>query len=213
MAERCIMYVDGYNFYYAIKRHPEITPLSSGWCDFRALAQRFLVGVNCDLLSIRYFTAPVGRYGAAGGPAGSEAARQAIWFAALRTIPTLDVIEGVHTGDPASPRSRKEKETDVNIAVTAIVDAARNRFDRAILLTGDRDQRPTVKALAVEFGKTVDVWLAPSQELGFWTAMTALPGVSARKMSPKMLKQSRLPESLIIDGKPLSVPRIWRAPP
>jgi uncharacterized LabA/DUF88 family protein len=212
VTERCMMYVDGYNFYYAIKRHPDVTPLYYGWCDFRRLAQEHLLGPDQHVVGIRYFTAPVGRYGAAGGPGGSEAARQGVWLAALGTIQGLEVIEGVHTGDVASPRSRKEKETDVNIAVTAVVDAARDKFDRAILLTGDRDQRPTVTALSREFGKGVDIWLAPSQQLGFWTAMAALPRVTANKMSPKMLLRSRLPDSLIVDGKALQTPREWRAP-
>src|SRR4051812_5143960 len=98
------MYVDGYNFYYAIKRHPQVIALSAAWCDFRALATRFLLPPGSELVSIRYFTAPVGRYGAAGGPEGSEAARQAIWLAAVRTIPGLDIVEGIHTGEPGSPR-------------------------------------------------------------------------------------------------------------
>jgi len=86
---------------------------------------------DSSLNGIKYFTAPVGRYGSVGGPAGIENARQEIWLASLRAIPGLEIIEGVHTGDPGSPKSRKG-ETDVNIAVTAIVDAAHDRFDRAI---------------------------------------------------------------------------------
>lgn len=212
MGERCIMYIDGYNFYYAIKRHPDITPLHLGWCDFASLARQSLLPAGATLERIKYFTAPVGRYGLAGGPAGSESARQDIWLAALRSVADLEIIEGVHTGDPGSPRSRKEKETDVNIAITAVIDAARDRFDRAIFLTGDRDQRPTVQALVTEFSRTVDLWLAPSQQKGFWAAMEGLSGVRVRLLSPRMLQRARLPEQVTLGGRMIDVPRAWQAP-
>lgn len=207
-----MMYVDGYNFYYAIKQHPNHTPIHLAWCDFSTLARKFLLEEGDALAGIRYFTAPVGSFGNAGGEAGGEQKRQAIWLAALRNVPGLDIIEGVHTGEAGVPRSRKEKETDVNIAIRAVIDGAQGRYDRAILLTGDRDQRPTVSAITGELGKHVDVWLAPGQELGFWNVMKALPRVRVRKVTAAMLAKSRLPEKVTIDGLPVDVPRSWRAP-
>jgi uncharacterized LabA/DUF88 family protein len=40
--------------------------------------------------------------------------------------------------------SYEEKETDVNIAVALVEDAAQDAFDKAILITGDGDLRPAV---------------------------------------------------------------------
>lgn len=207
-----MMYVDGYNFYYAIQKQPEVTPLHLAWCDFDALGRKFLLDSGDTLEGIRYFTAPVGSFGKSGGEAGGEGKRQAIWLSALRDVPGLEIIEGVHTGEAGAPRSRKEKETDVNIAIRAVLDGAQGRYDRAILLTGDRDQRPTVTAITGELGKHVDVWLAPSQELGFWAMMKALPRVRVRKLTAAMLEKSRLPEQVTMDGVPVEVPRSWRAP-
>lgn len=206
-----MLYVDGYNFYYAIQKHPGTTPVHLAWCDFGALARQFLLEAGATLAGIRYFTAPVGTYGKPGGEAGGEANRQGIWLRAVRSIPGLTVIEGVHTGDKGSPRSRKEKETDVNIAIRAVLDGAQGRYDRAVLLTGDRDQRPTVTAIASELGKHVDVWLAPSQDLGFWAAMRAIPRVRVQHLTPLMLAKSRLPDRLTVEGEVVEAPRSWRA--
>lgn len=212
MNERCRMYIDGYNFYYAIKRHPFTTPIHLGWCDFDALARQFMLGESATLERIKYFTAPVGKFGATGGAAGSEGARQLLWLTALSAIPNLDIVEGFHTGEAGTPRGRKEKETDVNIAVSALVDAARNRCDRVLLITGDRDQTPTVRALVHEFGKRVDVWITPNQAPGSWKAAEAYGGVRVRAISPEMLRKSRLSEQVSVEGGVVEAPRIWRAP-
>src|SRR5687767_11631260 len=99
MAERCLMYIDGYNFYYAIKRFPARTPIYLGWCNFEKLAQRFILPPGGVLAGIKYFTAPVAHLGEEGGPAGSEAARQSIWLDALRSLGTVEILEGYHRGD------------------------------------------------------------------------------------------------------------------
>ncbi|MGI8497742.1 MAG: NYN domain-containing protein [Gemmatimonadaceae bacterium] len=143
---------------------------------------------------------------------GGEAARQKIWLDAVSSIAVIEIIEGYHSGGRQSHRGRKEEETDVHIAVSVVVDAARDRFDRAILVTGDRDQGPTVRAAALEFGKRVDVWISPNQDVGFWKAAEAYNGVRVRTITPAMLRKSRLPERLQVNGREIEAPRIWRAP-
>lgn len=212
MAERCIVYIDGYNFYYAIKRNPATIPIHLGWCDFAALARRYMVPEGGSLERIKYFTAPVGNYGVNGGPLGGEALRQDRWLAALSSIKELEVVEGYHTGDVQAPRSRKEKETDVLIAISMVIDAARDRFDRAIVLTGDRDQRPAVRAVAIEFGKRADVWVSPNQEIGFWKAAEGYKGVRIRPITRAMLEKSRLPDAIEADGRVIEAPKVWRDP-
>jgi len=66
MSERCILYVDGFNFYYAIKRQSRTVPIYLGWCDFGKLAQR-LIEPGASVRAVKYFTAPVAELGEPGG--------------------------------------------------------------------------------------------------------------------------------------------------
>lgn len=212
-----MMYIDGYNFYYSIKQHRAETPIYLGWCDFRLLAERYFLPPNADLVLVKYFTAPVGYFGARGGEAGGEAGRQEIWLRAVRTIRGLEVIEGFHTGDRSvastAPRqARKEKETDVNIAVSMVVDAARNEVDRVLLVTGDQDQLPAIRAVSGIFQKKVDIWLPANQARGQWKYLNALEGIAVGAITREMLSRSRLPERLEDAAGAFEAPKGWRAP-
>jgi hypothetical protein len=210
------MYVDGYNFYYAIKSGRAKIPLHLGWCDFGRLA-REIIGDRGVLSKIKYFTAPVEDLGKSGGEGGSERARQAIWLRAVRTIPQLEVIEGFH--NPDQPREsverkkwRTEKETDVNIALALVLDAAKHVYDRAILLSGDYDQMPTVRALTDEWARRVEVWLPPGQALGRWSAFGDNPLVTVHHLTADLLSRSRLRDSIPVTGGTIEAPKSWRAP-
>jgi hypothetical protein len=217
MTQRCVMYIDGFNFYYAVKRSPDTTPIYLGWCDFRALGERELLDGAADLTMVKYFTAPVEGFGSLGGERGSEAARQAVWMEAVQTIPKLEVVEGFYTGEgrpgtAARWRSRKEKQTDVNITVAMVVDAARDEYDRALLITDDQDQIPAIRAVAGTFNRGVDVWLPPNQDASRWKLLAAVPGVRVSRITPDMLRRSRLPERIERDGRVVIAPKMWRAP-
>jgi Protein of unknown function DUF88. len=59
----------------------------------------------------------------------------------------------------------KEKMTDVNIATHLIVDAYQNRYDDAILMSGDADQVPSVTRVRQLFtDKRVYVCFPPSRK-------------------------------------------------
>jgi uncharacterized LabA/DUF88 family protein len=211
------MYVDGYNFYYAIKHYQDRTPLYLGWCDFRRLAEHYMVPPGGKLVAVKYFTAPVGPFGKPGGEGGSENKRQAIWLRAVRTIDSVDVIQGVHTGNHSGDsssrsRTRKEKETDVNIAVSMVVDAAKDQVDRLLLVTHDRDQLPAVRAVSEIFGKTIDVWLPPNQDMVHWGRTPSRDRVGIERITRDMLANSRLPESLQDASGTFQAPRLWRRP-
>jgi hypothetical protein len=220
MPELSIMYVDGFNFYYAIKRQSGTVPIYLGWCDFGKLAQR-MIEPGTSLRAVKYFTAPVAELGEPGGVGGSETARQGIWLDAVRTIPRVVVVEGFHRrGDDSSAphapkKKREEKQTDVNIAVNMLVDAAKNACDWLLLVTADQDQIPAVTAVRREFGKRVDVWLPPTDGSRIpmaWQVVAANDGVRVRVITTGMLSASRLPDRIEADGRLIEAPAIWRAP-
>jgi len=52
----------------------------------------------------------------------------------------------------------EEKRSDVNLAVSAVVDAAVNRADCFVFITGDSDQVGAIEAIRYKYGKTVVVF-------------------------------------------------------
>jgi uncharacterized LabA/DUF88 family protein len=214
-APKWAMYIDGYNFYYAVKNRLPREQLHLGWCDFGKLARQ-IIGERGRLTRIKYFTAPVGELGKTGGDTGSEQERQAVWLRAVATIPSLEIIKGFYTGDYSDDpalrhRSRSEKETDVNIAISLLLDAAKQEYDRAILVSGDYDQMPTVRAVTNDMGKSVEVWLPPGQEKGRWSAFDGAKQVSVDSITAPMLERARLPERIPHSDGPILAPEIWRA--
>src|SRR5687768_10349071 len=126
------MYVDGYNFYYAIKNAPNL-PIGLGWCDFRKLGEQFLEKGD-ESKKIRYFTTEV-RWEIPRHEPG-EIRRQENWLAAVQTIDGLERIDGRFSQHDSKPW--EEKWTDVNIAVELLLDGLSDPgYDRAMLLTGD----------------------------------------------------------------------------
>jgi len=212
--QKWAMYIDGYNFYYAIKTRPEITPIYLAWCDFGALANE-IIRTRGSLTRIKYFTAPVGDLGHDGGEEGSERGRQRKWLRAVRTISDLEVVLGFYKWEPAAPdqrqRHRTEKETDVNIAVALVLDAAKDLYDSAILVTEDTDQMPAVRAASEEFARHIEVWLPPGTQKGRWSQFRASRFVSIHSITPDMLERARLPDLIKYDGETILAPKMWRS--
>lgn len=157
---RTIVYVDAFNLYYgALKK------TAYKWLDLLSLSRLLLP--RHDIRSIKYFTAKVSaRPGNPGQPL-----RQALYLRALGTI-RADVVLGryldhVVTMRMASPPpagspfvqvvKTEEKGSDVNIASHLLLDAARDRMDCAVLVTGDSDLTTPVRMAREEYGKTVGV--------------------------------------------------------
>jgi len=210
------MYIDGFNFYYAVKHRPKDIPLYLGWCDFGRLGD-LIVGARGRLLQIGYFTASVESLGAAEGELGGEAARQATWLKAVGSIKRLTIVRGFHSRErPRDSREgekkRTEKQTDVNIAVALVRDAALARYDSAILVTSDSDQIPAVRSATKDFGRSVEVWLPPGQAPGRWSECQPIRRIQVSSITKQMLDMSRLPETIRIGQDLVEAPPSWRSP-
>jgi uncharacterized LabA/DUF88 family protein len=208
------LYVDGFNFYYAIRNSAKKGdfPIGLGWCDFRALAERYLVTPGETLDVIKYFTAPVERFAIRRG----EEKRQQLWLDALSTIRGLEVITGLHQQHDTKPR--EEKQTDINIAVELLVDAVLRECQHAILITGDIDQAPVVtaarKRLPPSVRIDVDVWVPPGLSYGRWKKEAAAKGFTCRQLTAGMLVESRLADRIETrDGRVITCIDEWRIPP
>lgn len=115
------VYIDGYNFYYAISRssNRNVTRLKRGWCNFCLLSAR-LVGKafpSAALGAVKYFTAPVGKHEMRPG----EADRQELWLEALRVGTNCGVRvikgfyaqeEGAEMAQPSHGRTTQDSRRD-----------------------------------------------------------------------------------------------------
>ncbi len=199
------MYVDGPNFYYSMSNTG--TNIALGWCDFRKLAEQYLLDKDSTLDRIDYFTAPVKDLGHHDG----EERRQNTWLDAVRTIPGLYITKGFYAG--SEPSNRKEKQTDVSIAVKLILDAIKgDGYDTAILVSGDTDLAPAVQAVQKEIpgGKSVQVCVPLSEPAFYWTELSGVEGFVVKTITADMLQNSRLPESIRLKREIINCPERWK---
>jgi hypothetical protein len=152
------VYVDGFNLYYGALKD---TPLR--WLNPLALASQAFPAFAC--VACKYFSAQVS---AKAGTTG-QALRQAIYWRALRTLPSLEIIEGHFKVRRTWARSAhpppdmveivraEEKGSDVNLASHLLVDAMSGAFDVALVISGDSDLVTPIGMLTHKFGRPAGV--------------------------------------------------------
>lgn len=140
-AERLAVYVDGFNLYHGLHDKWGRRYL---WLDLTALARA--MRPRSDVISVTYFTAPV-----LGDP--QAASRQSSYIAALKAHSGgLRDVQGRYQTKQRTCRRcggsythYEEKETDVNIAVSLVADAAEGAMDAALIVSADSDLSPAIK--------------------------------------------------------------------
>ena len=157
---RTIIYVDGFNLYYGALKG---TPFK--WLNILAMARKILSPKN-QIIGLKYFTARVlPRPDNPGQPL-----RQEIYIRALKSLGAKCVfgryLSHEVTMRVADPRATKpfvrvikteEKGSDVNIAAHMLLDAFKNEYDCAVLISGDSDLKAPVDMVRNDFCKTVGV--------------------------------------------------------
>lgn len=137
-----LVYVDGFNLYHGLHASSARRHL---WLDLPGLAAS--LRPRSSLVSVKYFTASVLNEPAAQG-------RQDTYIAALLAAhPDLvEVTMGRYQQKTRRCRNcdhpwhlYEEKETDVNIAVNLVADAAAGRADTFMIVSADSDIAPAVR--------------------------------------------------------------------
>jgi uncharacterized LabA/DUF88 family protein len=153
------VYIDGFNLYYgALKNTP------NKWLNVEKLCN--LLFPNDSIVKIKYFTAQVKIR-----PNDTDLdkpVRQQIYLRALKTIPSLEIIEGhflTHTVTMKNATGSgftkviktEEKGTDVNIATHLVNDAHNKVFEMAVVISNDSDLVEPVRIVTSELQKPVIV--------------------------------------------------------
>lgn len=205
---RTIAYIDGFNLYFGL-RSQRLRHLY--WLDLRAMVRR-LLEKDEQLLALKYFTSRIS------GPP-EKVRRQNDYIDAVTAQPATRVYFGHYQSHPRSCQScgaiyehPNEKQTDVNIAGELIVDAHRDLYDTAVIVSADADLVPPIVAIKQLFpSKRVLVFFPP----GRGSDRLTQEAHGKRRIRPWLLQACQLPDEVIgLDGFPRRRPQEWTiAPP
>ena len=149
MKKRVIFYIDGFNFYYGLKRSKKANDqwAKCYWLDMVKLCESFL-GENQELVKVIYFTA---------SPLNPEKnSRQSAFLNANKLLngDRFEIVRGKYLekhircpyckGDISRP---EEKKTDVNISIRMIEDCLTNTTDTVALVSADSDLVPPLELI------------------------------------------------------------------
>lgn len=205
---RVITYIDGYNLYFGMheeavirgnKAEPNAAYYRHMWLDVQGLATSILLPSQ-ELVGVKYFTSPI-RHNR------GKQERQTKYLDALRTKPLIEIVLGRFQPDRKECQScghsayhPQEKKTDVNIAVSLICDALEERYDTALLITGDSDLVPAVEAVKrLTPHKRIVVAFPPRRQS---SELEAASGGKAIRIWEAPLKKNRLPDVIARPGLP-----------
>ncbi len=209
---KTIVYVDGFNLYYALKRH------NAKWLDIESLCRRLLT--ENEIVAIKYFTA---RVSSRVGDLDIHV-RQNSYIRALSTNPKIEVIYGHFlTNDvwmvKSSDRGRapdqinkvqviktEEKGSDVNIASHLLLDGFQGKYEVAAVLTNDSDLKVPVGMVKNVLRKTVGVICPhekPSKEL-------VREASFFKTIKPQTFHDCQFPERINVEGRTIHRPEAWR---
>jgi uncharacterized LabA/DUF88 family protein len=150
--DRVCIFIDGSNFYHALRGAD--LPVS---VDFGKLGAR-LTGPDRQHVHTYYYNTPLIRPRPDDPQYDAKDQRcrsQQRFFNALRFIPNLTFKSGRFQRLPNG--SQVEKGVDVMLAVDMLTLAFKDRYDVAILVSGDADYKHAIERIKFETGKTVEL--------------------------------------------------------
>lgn len=199
---RVIAYVDGFNLYFGIIDSGHI---HSKWLNVKSLIQSFL-SQDQELIEVKYFTSMVSND-------SPKEMRQRKYISALESV-GVRIFRGkyeqkqVYCNNCSNTWWRtNEKMTDVNIATQLIMDAVENKFDVAILISGDSDLVPAISIVNEKYSpKYVTVFFPPGRE------NISVKNVASGSfiIGRKKIKDHQFPEmNKLENGYKISKPDTW----
>jgi uncharacterized LabA/DUF88 family protein len=203
---RVSVYIDGFNLYHSTLQH---THPDYRWLDLRELSNRLINSKHEEITAVYYFSAltiwlP------------DRAKKHLLYIHALRTVGVKDILGKFNLRDRKCPlckgryQAHEEKKTDINIAVTLLADAVADKFDTALILSGDSDLAPVTTKLKE---------LCPDKKIGIivpqnQSAMNLKQHADFfKKIQDRDLKKSLLPEQITYNGTVITAPADWLPKP
>lgn len=213
--KRVTFYVDGFNFYFGLKRTKRIDSdwRKFYWIDMVRLCESFL-GPDQQLERVIYFTAsPLSPL---------KNSRQSAFLNANKLLngDRFEIVRGKYLekhiicpyckGDISRP---EEKKTDVNISIRMIEDCVLDATDIIALVSADSDLVPPLELIQRLFPSVgIKVYFPPSN-----FSNDIMDNLTHHRSKPVlMIKNKRrfssaiMPDSVSSDGKTYSIPEKWK---
>jgi len=224
---KTIIYVDGYNLFYGCLKHTRYK-----WLDLHRLFAEQIVHAQdpgSRVTQIKFFTADIKAKIASNGQLATQA-QQSYHRALVQKYSTsIEIIKGFYSLEKAtlpvykSPPDKRdsvdvwrleEKETDVNIALTAYRDVAKNTAEHIVFVSNDTDLSPALQAIRDDFGSSVKIGVIipirkqtagrpPNAKLSSYADWTR------KYITNNELADSQLPELIPTNRKPIKKPEYW----
>jgi len=217
-------YIDGFNLYNGALKG---TPYK--WLDLQAFSQN--LRPTDQVSTVKFFTAKVN----ARPNDPDQPLRQMLYWRALRTIGSIEIIEGhfltkktylpeVTSLDHITALQRagtntvgmmptmahvyrsEEKGTDVNLAIHLVHDAHLNRFDAAIVVSNDSDLAGAIRIVRREVVKRVFVFHPSTAHPSFLLKQVA---TRFNPVRTSHLSSSQLPPTITDAHGTFSKPPTW----
>ena len=202
-SERVIAYIDGFNLYFGLK--------DKGWrcyywLNIYLLCQNLLRPPQ-HLVLVKYFTSRI-------TSPPDKKKRQSIFLEALKIVSGIIPDYGIYQTNPVTCEKcghvnnvPEEKMTDVQISSEMVSDAYLNKYDTALLMTGDRDLVPAIEKVRSEFSKKRVVVAFPPMRTNDDLRGAANAYIHVTEVE---LKKSLLPlEIPTLGGYVLRCPKEW----
>ena len=206
--ERVITYIDGFNLYYGMKERG----LSRFyWLDLHMLSLQLLRPPKQQLVGVKYFTSRV-------SDPPDKRKRQSDYLEALYAHRGIRPFEGQFLAKTVDCHGcgrrwpdHEEKMTDVNIATEMLTDCFEKKCDVALLVSGDSDLVPPIRAIRRLFPSNRVIVAFPPARYSINLKSTAHGHFYIDEAT---LGNSQLPDEVPKpDGYVLKRPASWTAPP
>jgi uncharacterized LabA/DUF88 family protein len=202
------VYIDGFNLYYGCLKD---TPYR--WLDIDKMCR--LLFPHDEIVKIKYFTAPIKLRMSDKDPDGPN--RQQMYFRALKTIPNLEIVEGVFLRHKVSMKlankegyalviKHEEKGTDVNIATHLVNDAHNKIFEKAVVISNDSDLVAPISVVTKEI-KLPIIIISPFDRNNIQLQAVA---TNVKQIRKGLLKVSQFEEKLSDSVGEFSMPEKWK---
>lgn len=201
--ERVLAYIDGFNLYFGIR---DAGFDKCRWLNVDKLISS-LLKPHQTLVGVKYFTSRVSN-----NP--DKQKRQSTYIDALEST-GVGIIYGKYQDGSTECsrcgniwRTAKEKMTDVNIATAIIVDAYKDVYDMAMLVSGDSDLTPPIREVHNLFKqKRIFIAFPPKRH----NSAMALVAKGSEIIGRKKLADAQFDEEVTSStGYKLTIPLEWK---